>query len=146
MLPLLVVDRLVLPVVALTLVYLLLIRLIIALMSSGSRKTILSPIWDMLSLSTINDNKLIICLFYLSTFIGCGLLFVGLLFVSPPKSLPFLFPLLISAYCCVHFVLFFIYFNYQQLFGERTSTKIDSQQKQSMQTSKVTNVPIKKRV
>lgn len=43
-------------------------------------------------------------------------LIIGFIFVPPPEHLPFLHPLLISAFSCCHFLLFFIYFNVKQLF------------------------------
>jgi alpha-1,3-glucosyltransferase len=45
-------------------------------------------------------------------------LIIGYLFVPPPSKLPFLHPLLISAFSCFHFVGFFIYFNVKQIFYE----------------------------
>ncbi|KAG6443079.1 dolichyl pyrophosphate Man9GlcNAc2 alpha-1,3-glucosyltransferase [Manduca sexta] len=36
-------------------------------------------------------------------------------YIEPPAKYPDLFPLLISVYSCSHFLLFFLYFNYQQL-------------------------------
>lgn len=114
MLPLLVLDQLVFPTIVLTFIYLILVR--IAILWTTNEK-ISAPVWDVLSLSTISDNALFICLFYLSTFVGCALLLCGQAFVPPPKSLPFLYPLLVSAYSCVHFVLFFVYFNIRQIFG-----------------------------
>lgn len=147
MLPLLTLDRLILPVVVLTGIYLLLIRLIIVLTSTNDHPTSkLSSKWDVLSLNTISDNKSIIALFYLSTFVGCGSLLVGQLFVKPPKSLPFLLPLLISVYCCAHFVIFFLYFNHQQLFVTKTAAH-SYYKEQHLHYSKVkTSVQIKKRV
>lgn len=113
MLPLLALDQLVFPTVILTFVYLMLIRISILWMAD---KRLPSSQWDILSLSCICDSKLLISLFYLSSIFGCvSLLFVQT-FIRPPVSLPFLFPLLNSAYSCAHFVLFFIYFNYKQIF------------------------------
>lgn len=114
MLPLLDLDHLILPSVILTIVYLISIRISIRWSSDEKTST---PQWDVLSLSSINDNKLFIGVFYMSTFVGCSSLLVCQVFVRPPESLPFLFPLLISAYGCAHFVLFFIYFNFRQIFG-----------------------------
>ncbi|XP_024892445.1 probable dolichyl pyrophosphate Man9GlcNAc2 alpha-1,3-glucosyltransferase isoform X1 [Temnothorax curvispinosus] len=47
---------------------------------------------------------------------GALLLSIVSPFVKPPARYPDLFPLLISMYSCGHFVIFFIYFNYVQLF------------------------------
>uniref|UniRef100_A0A182M0S4 dolichyl-P-Glc:Man9GlcNAc2-PP-dolichol alpha-1,3-glucosyltransferase n=1 Tax=Anopheles culicifacies TaxID=139723 RepID=A0A182M0S4_9DIPT len=59
-------------------------------------------------------GSVLVALFYLSL-LGQILLLVAFLCLSPPAHLPFLYPLLISAYSCGHFVLFFLYFNYRQL-------------------------------
>lgn len=127
MLPLFVLDELILPFILLTVIYLILIRIVVCL--STKPKHTLSPTWDLLSFCYINDNKLIICLFYLSTFVGCSLLLLCQLVVKPPKSLPFLIPLLISTYCCLHFVGFFIYFNYRQLLSTGFFTSVTSTKK-----------------
>lgn len=113
MLPLLALDRLIYPTVVLAFIYLLLIRMAILWTADGTKQ---SPQWDILSLSSISDSKFLIGQFYLSNIFGCSSLLFAQLFVRPPVSLPFLFPLLNSAYSCVHFVLFFIYFNYRQIF------------------------------
>ncbi|XP_055641922.1 probable dolichyl pyrophosphate Man9GlcNAc2 alpha-1,3-glucosyltransferase [Toxorhynchites rutilus septentrionalis] len=54
---------------------------------------------------------------FYGSLIGQSLLLSAFICVSPPARLPFLWPLLISAYSCGHFVLFFIYFNYLQFFS-----------------------------
>lgn len=115
MLPLLSIDQLIFPTIVLTFIYLILIR--IAALWSNDAKASAPLLWDVLSLSSISDNKLFIGVFYVSSFVGCSSLLVGHVFVRPPDSLPFLFQLLISAYSCAHFVLFFIYFNFRQIFG-----------------------------
>lgn len=119
MMPLLALDQLIFPTVILTFIYLLLIRITIRWITD---EKVSSPQWDILSLSCISDNKMLICLFYLSAIFGCSSLLLGQMFLRPPKSLPFLFPLLTSAFSCVHFVLFFIYFNYRQIFGGEVTT------------------------
>lgn len=126
MLPLLAVDELIFPTVILTFIYLILIR--IAILWSTDDEITSTPIWDVLLLNSICDNKLFVGLFYLSSFVGCSSLLIGQVFVRPPESLPFLFSLLISIYSCVHFVLFFIYFNFRQIFGEAT-IQIDTVQR-----------------
>lgn len=133
MLPLLVLDQLVWSFVSLTVIYLALIRLV-----SMHSKQILSPKWDVLSLKLISESsELVVCLFYLSTFVGCGLLLLGQQFIKPPDKLPFLFPLLISAYSCVHFVAFFIYFNYRQLVG--AVIELDPTNKQRLKITKTSS-------
>lgn len=48
--------------------------------------------------------------------IGCILLFLCSSILEPPVRYPDLWPLLVSVYSCFHFCLFFIYFNYVQIF------------------------------
>lgn len=143
MMPLLALDQLVFPTIVLTFIYLSLVRITIQWVSDENTT---SPHWDILSLSSISDNKLLIGLFYLSTFFGCSSLLAGQALVRPPVSLPFLFPLLISAFSCVHFVLFFIYFNYRQIFGGAT-IQIDIAQRvtRTTNTNKSTAVNKKKK-
>lgn len=47
---------------------------------------------------------------------GALLLSIVSPYVKPPERYPDLFPLLVSIYSCGHFLIFFIYFNYVQLF------------------------------
>lgn len=135
MLPLLALDQLVWTYVSLTVIYLVLIRLVLTLTMHS--KQMLSPKWDVLSLKHIVDSELTICLYYLSTFVGCALLLFGQQFIKPPQKLPFLFPLLISAYSCIHFVAFFVYFNYRQLAG--VAVKFESTNKQRAKVTKISN-------
>lgn len=62
------------------------------------------------------ENFIIFC-FSASIFIEILLIF-GFFFVPPPEKLPFLHPLLNSAFSCCHFLVFFIYFNVKQVFYE----------------------------
>lgn len=133
MLPLLALDQLVFPTVILTFIYLMLIRIAVLWMTD---KRPPSPQWDILSLSYISDSKLLIGLFYLSSLLGCTSLLFAQMFVQPPVSLPFLFPLLNSAYSCVHFVLFFIYFNYKQIFSHTFGDAIDRVNQKTQQKKK----------
>lgn len=112
MIPLLVVDQLILAFAITNILYLLLIRLTVSLTSERSGR---NAKWDVLSLSRISENRLLIILFYTSTIFGCASLLASLLFVSPPNNLPFLFPLLISVYSCIHFLIIFLYFDFKQL-------------------------------
>lgn len=114
MMPLLALDQLVFPTVILTFIYLMSIRIAILWIADNKNP---SPQWDILSLGSISDSKLLIGLFYLSGLFGCMSLLFAQMFIRPPVTLPFLFPLLNSAYSCVHFVMFFIYFNYRQIFS-----------------------------
>lgn len=47
--------------------------------------------------------------------LGMVALTVGSLAVKPPVHLPDLFPVLVSVYSCLHFLLFLVYFHYRQL-------------------------------
>ncbi|XP_031624876.1 probable dolichyl pyrophosphate Man9GlcNAc2 alpha-1,3-glucosyltransferase isoform X2 [Contarinia nasturtii] len=136
MLPLLALDQLICPTIILTYIYLMLIRITIRWPTNDSTEKITAPIWDVLSFTSISDNKLFVGLFYLSSFVGCPLLVVGQLFIRPPDTLPFLFPLLISAYSCIHFVLFFIYFNIRQIFFGGATHQFDTIQRVIQKTNK----------
>lgn len=48
--------------------------------------------------------------------VGMDVLSVASVVLEPPTRYPDIFPLLISLYSCAHFVLFFLYFNYRQIF------------------------------
>lgn len=62
------------------------------------------------------DNVAVFC--YIASTVVQVILICGILFVPPPASLPFLHPLLISAFSCCHFVMFLAYFNVKQMFYE----------------------------
>ncbi|XP_012535257.1 probable dolichyl pyrophosphate Man9GlcNAc2 alpha-1,3-glucosyltransferase [Monomorium pharaonis] len=53
---------------------------------------------------------------FYSSISGVLLLSIISRFVKPPERYPDLFPLLVSIYSCGHFLIFFLYFNYTQLF------------------------------
>lgn len=55
-------------------------------------------------------------LIFLVSLAGCLVLTVCSAAVTPPSQYPDLFPLLISVYSCAHFLAFFAYFNYRQIF------------------------------
>ncbi|XP_044010013.1 probable dolichyl pyrophosphate Man9GlcNAc2 alpha-1,3-glucosyltransferase [Aphidius gifuensis] len=74
-----------------------------------------------LSICTIWKNTLfnvkfisIICNFHASI-LTMIILTISSVTLKPPKKYPDLFPLLISVYSCIHFCLFFLYFNCKQL-------------------------------
>ncbi|XP_039431716.1 probable dolichyl pyrophosphate Man9GlcNAc2 alpha-1,3-glucosyltransferase [Culex pipiens pallens] len=52
---------------------------------------------------------------YYASLVAQAMLLLAFQYVPAPPQLPFLWPLLISAFSCGHFVLFFVYFNCQQL-------------------------------
>uniref|UniRef100_A0A182WG93 dolichyl-P-Glc:Man9GlcNAc2-PP-dolichol alpha-1,3-glucosyltransferase n=1 Tax=Anopheles minimus TaxID=112268 RepID=A0A182WG93_9DIPT len=118
MMPLLHKDGLTGAFVGLTIINLMLIRAANE-QTQGSQKS-----FDVLHLrgflpkETANKSagSALVALFYLSL-LGQMVLLVAFLYLSPPTHLPFLYPLLISAYSCGHFVVFYLYFNYRQLVG-----------------------------
>lgn len=122
MLPLLVRDNLLLAFIALNVFYLLLIKLLTEIPSQRKEK-IEEFYVDILKLSRIQPihskssyvDKSKLWLFYLSLF-GQVILLILLIFLPPPLQLPHIFPLLISAFCCVHFTFFLFCFSYKQLF------------------------------
>lgn len=122
MLPLLVRDNLLLAFIGLNAFYLLLIKLLTETPSQRKEKIVEFKV-DVFKLSRIQPihpkssyfDMLKLWLFYLS---ACGqiVLLVLLVFVPPPMHLPHIFPLLISAFCCIHFTFFLLCFNYKQMF------------------------------
>lgn len=62
---------------------------------------------------TIWIERLAVAAFIISTIVEVGLILAYLL-VQPPKNLPFLHPLLVSAFSCCHFMMFFAYFSVKQ--------------------------------
>lgn len=65
-----------------------------------------------------NKKSWLFIAFY-GSILGVFLLSIVSKFVKPPEKYPDLFSLLISIYSCGHFLSFFIYFNYVQLFALR---------------------------
>ncbi|XP_066600567.1 probable dolichyl pyrophosphate Man9GlcNAc2 alpha-1,3-glucosyltransferase isoform X2 [Prorops nasuta] len=53
--------------------------------------------------------------------LGALTLSIASISVKPPEKYPDLFPLLISVYSCAHFSLFYLYFNYKQIFSNKKS-------------------------
>ncbi|KAJ8306127.1 hypothetical protein KUTeg_016672 [Tegillarca granosa] len=103
MLPLLIKDGLLIPTIATTVLF-----------------TILSfstlPVFNDQNKKYKGSQKLIWCqkfVFFLSI-IGAVLLMVAMVTLKPPARLPDLYPVLISAYSCAHFLLFLVYFHIQQ--------------------------------
>lgn len=60
-------------------------------------------------------SNLVKLLFKLSM-MGCVILFLCSSIANPPVRYPDLWPLLVSVYSCFHFCIFFLYFNYVQLY------------------------------
>lgn len=62
----------------------------------------------------VGRKKSVQKLTFLVSVIGMVALTIGSLTVKPPVHLPDLFPVLVSVFSCVHFVLFLFYFHYKQ--------------------------------
>lgn len=69
-------------------------------------------------LPSYNKKSWLLAVFY-GSMSGVLLLSVVSKFVKPLERYPDLFPLLVSIYSCGHFLIFFTYFNYIQLFALR---------------------------
>lgn len=126
MLPLLIRDGLLIAYVGINVFYLLTIKIALSQQGRSDR----GYQWDVFHLDRLFDTTTqrrskqekekkfpakAVALFccYLS-WIGAIILLLCTVFVAPPKHLPHLFPLLISAYSCGQFSAFFLYFNYRQ--------------------------------
>lgn len=123
MLPLLVKDGLTSAFIGFSGAFFLLIKLAIDNLKSDKHQSMsfVSILWNLNKSKKRSDGKLMenfmIFCYVISTF-GQVLLIVGYFFVEPPEKLPFLHPLLVSAYSCCHFIFFFLYFNVKQVFYE----------------------------
>lgn len=123
MLPLLVKDGLTSAFIGLSGAFFLLIKLSVDNMKSEKHQSMnfMSILWNLNKNKKRNggkfvENFMIFC--YIVSTLGQVLLTVAYFFVQPPEKLPFLHPLLVSAYSCCHFLFFFIYFNVKQLLYE----------------------------
>jgi alpha-1,3-glucosyltransferase len=120
MFPLLVKDGQVVSFIGLSCCYIGISKIIIDNMKNGKLQNtnFLRILWK---INKSTDGKVIeniaMFSFVLST-LAQIILIIGFLFVPPPVKLPFLHPLLISAFSCFHFLGFFIYFNVKQIFYE----------------------------
>lgn len=120
MFPLLVKDGLLAAFIGLSCGFLLLMKLLIDCTKDKKHqsKSFLSILWN---INRKSEGKLVenlmISSFVVSSIVEV-LLILGFIFVTPPARLPFLHHLLISAFSCCHFVMFFIYFNVKQIFCE----------------------------
>lgn len=120
MFPLLVKDGLLVGFIGLSVLYFILTKLIMDYSKElkHNDKNFLQMLWR---INRQGDGsfleKLMIASFVISTTVEI-LLVVGFYLIEPPARLPFLHPLLISAFSCCHFVFFFVYFNVKQIFYE----------------------------
>lgn len=81
-------------------------------------KNFLSILWKINRKSEGKSLENFMIVFYVLSTVVEVLLIIGFFFVAPPARLPFLHPLLISAFSCCHFLMFFAYFNVKQVFYE----------------------------
>lgn len=96
MLPLLIKDNLLVPFISMSLIYF-----------------IIHISIEKLVLKQNNTSKL--HLLRSISLIGCAILSLCSILLNPPQIYPYLWPLIISVYSCVHFIGFYIYFNFCQL-------------------------------
>lgn len=115
MTPLLIRDGLLLSYVLTSGLYLLIIRLIGGQKEQSPPKQRLS--FDVFNIGALTNKDYLVFPFYLSAIVGCAILVAGLAFIPPPAKFPHLFPVLIAVYSCLHFLLFFAYFNIRQFVG-----------------------------
>ncbi|KAK3927387.1 Dolichyl pyrophosphate Man9GlcNAc2 alpha-1,3-glucosyltransferase [Frankliniella fusca] len=107
MLPLLLKDGLLIPTIALILFHIVATTLMVNVLPSTREKSLI-----------VSDQSSSILWWWAAFFvsmIGCVILTLSSIFVKPPNNLPDLFPLLISVYSCLHFIIFLLYFNYKQM-------------------------------
>jgi alpha-1,3-glucosyltransferase len=78
-------------------------------------------IWRIPAGTQLSVLKKLLLVSYFVSLAGCLVLTVCSVTLSPPSQYPDLFPLLISVYSCAHFLAFFAYFNYRQIFFSCTS-------------------------
>ncbi len=123
MLPLLAKDGLTSAFIGLSGAFFMLIKLSVDNMKSEKHQNMnfMSILWNLnkqgkRSEGKLSENFIIFC--YILSTLGQVLLTVAYFLVQPPAKLPFLHPLLVSAYSCCHFLFFFLYFNVKQVFFE----------------------------
>lgn len=130
MLPLLMKDGLLLAYIATSILFLSVFSVVLMMMDKNIR------FMDVFNVTKINNilkgtqnqynglfYKMFNIFFILSTLV-MFVLTVASVFVSPPKQYPDLFPLLVSSFSCVNFLMFYIYFNYCQIIIPNESTNI----------------------
>ncbi|XP_055547134.1 probable dolichyl pyrophosphate Man9GlcNAc2 alpha-1,3-glucosyltransferase [Wyeomyia smithii] len=117
MIPLLHKDNLLNAYIALTIMTLIMLK--VALFALNRFQSVRKyHIIDYLKMSSLTQGLWYISPIWIYSFycslIGQAILLICFVYIQPPQHLPFLWPLLISAYSCAHFVLFFVYYNYLQ--------------------------------
>lgn len=96
MLPLLIKDNLLIPFISMSIIYF--------IVYNNIQKLILKR-QETLKLHLLRNISLF----------GCVILTICSIILEPPQKYPYLWPLLISIYSCVHFVAFLVYFNFNQI-------------------------------
>lgn len=119
MLPLLLKDGLLIPYISTTLIYLGIYSVALKLSQPDAGLfTFLNAnrVYKMIQRNEKGNSMFLklVSFYFFFSLLGMLILTLGILFVKPPNKFPDLFPLLISVYSCSHFILFFLYFNYQQ--------------------------------
>lgn len=137
MTPLLIRDGLLISYIVTNVAYLLIVRLVNNLDDASSSRSAVP--FDVLNLSAFTNKIYLVYAFYVSAVVGPSVLVLGLAFIPPPEKLPDLFPVLISAYCCVHFLVFFLYFNVRQVLdfseGKQTIVGADTKGAQKIKSA-----------
>lgn len=123
MLPLLVKDGLTSAFLGFSGAFLLLVKLAVDNLKSEKHQDMnfLSILWNLNKSGKRGDKKLMenlmIFCYFASTLVEIALI-VAFFYIDPPATLPFLHPLMVSAFSCSHFLFFFFYFNVKQVFYE----------------------------
>ncbi|KAE8741637.1 hypothetical protein FOCC_FOCC012840 [Frankliniella occidentalis] len=121
MLPLLWKDGLLIPTLALSLFHIVATTLMVNVLQS--------PIQRPQKASDQNLSNVWWWAAFFASMTGCVVLTILSVFVKPPNKLPDLFPLLMSVYSCLHFVIFLLYFNYKQMSVNGVSLQSSSESK-----------------
>ncbi|KAK3581862.1 hypothetical protein CHS0354_032768 [Potamilus streckersoni] len=119
MLPLLIKDGLLIAYLALMVIYIILYMSAFPMSATGNMS------WH------LKLRKPVFCL----SLTGAVALTIAMVTMEPPPHLPDLFPVLISAFSCGHFVLFFMYYNYLQLGKGVQKPSVKEMEKEKVQYS-----------
>lgn len=117
MMPLIKRDGLLLAGVALTILYLVLFRVFVR-WTIPREEVLRIPPTDFIGMSGIcktNESYVLMANCLYNDFIT--LFMVAQHFIPPPKQFPHLVELLIAVYCCLQFVMFYLYFTFRQVYG-----------------------------
>lgn len=119
MLPLFIKDGLIIPYITANVIYICFFSICLKLAqpNSGFFSFLNSKhVYSCIKGNNIDNSNLmnLVSLNFVFSIVGMIMMTFGALYIKPPSKFPDLFPLLISVYSCSHFILFFLYFNYQQ--------------------------------